>query len=169
MSTPSPGPAASPDPQTYRAVTSGDGGTIYGVRDKLRVDQVDMASLILARNDDHPDGDWWFDPRTGESLYYGVDDDEDLPALVEGVHVMIPTAPQPRSDIDDFFAVADELGVDDETVMDLYAAYRGRGGERRFRERVARSGAATAWTSFTLDREGARALAWLRERGLVSD
>lgn len=136
-------------------------------RPRLRIDDVDLPGLILARNDDHPFGDWWFDPRTGDSLYYGVDDDEDLPALVDGVHVLIPAAPQPRSDIDDFFAMADEAGVDDGTIMDLYDAYRGKGGLRRFRERVAASSAVDAWTAFTMEREAARAVSWLVERGLV--
>lgn len=129
---------------------------------------VDLESLVLARNDVHPDGDWWFDPRTGTSLYYGVDDDTDLPALVEGVHVLVPSDPQPRSDVDDFFAMADELGVQDEVIADLYAAYRGKGGLRRFRDRVTRSDAAEAWTRFTMERETRRAIDWLVERGLVA-
>ena len=129
---------------------------------------VDLESLVLARNDVHPDGDWWFDPRTGTSLYYGVDDDTDLPALVEGVHVLVPSDPQPRSDVDDFFAMADELGVQDEVIADLYAAYRGKGGLRRFRDRVTRSDAAEAWTRFTMERETRRAIDWLVERSLVA-
>ncbi len=133
----------------------------------LDITDVDVESLILARNDIHPDGDWWFDPRSGTSLYYGVDDDADLPALVEGVHVLIPSEPQPRSDVDEFFAVADELGVDDETIAELYAAYRGKGGLRRFRERVATSRASAAWTAFTVERETQRAVTWLRSRGIV--
>ncbi|WP_436793610.1 hypothetical protein [Actinospongicola halichondriae] len=133
----------------------------------LAIDDVDLESLILARNDVHPDGDWWFDPRSGTSLYYGVDDDADLPALVEGVHVLIPGEPQPRSDVDDFFAVAEALGVDDDTIAELYAAYRGKGGLRRFRDRVATSRAAGAWTAFTVERETRRAVAWLRSRGIV--
>lgn len=133
----------------------------------LTVEDVDLESLILARNDVHPDGDWWFDPRSGRSLYYGVDDDTDLPALVEGVHVLIPAEPQPRSDVDDFFATADQLGVDDDTIADLYAAYRGKGGLRRFRDRVGGTAAAEAWTRFTIERESARAMAWLESRGLA--
>lgn len=89
----------------------------------LDIDDVDLESLILARNDVHPDGDWWFDPRAGTSLYYGVDDGTDLPALVDGVHVLIPSEPQPKSDVDDFFAQVEQLGVDDETVAELYAVY----------------------------------------------
>lgn len=134
---------------------------------RLALDDIDLESLVLARNDVHPDGDWWFDPRTGTSLYYGVDDDTDLPSLVDGVHVLIPSEPQPRSDVDDFFAAADELGVDDDTAADLYRAYRGRGGLRRFRDRVTTSPAAAAWTRFTMARETERAVAWLVERGLV--
>lgn len=134
----------------------------------LTVDDVDLESLVLARNDGHPDGDWWFDPRSGESLYHGIDDDSDLPALVEGVHVLIPYEPQPRSDVDDFFAVAAELGVDDVTIADLYRAYRGKRGLRRFRERVGSSQAAEVWSRFTVERESARAVAWLVERGLVA-
>lgn len=133
------------------------------------MDQIDIESLILARNDDHPDGNWWFDPRTGRSLYYGIDDDEDLPELVAGVHVLIPALPQPRSDIDDFFSGADQLGVDDATIMDLYDSYRGSGGQRRFRERVGSGDAAEAWRNFTVERETRRAVDWLRERGLIAE
>lgn len=140
-----------------------------GPNTPLTVHEVDLESLVLARNDGHPDGDWWFDPRTGESLYHGIDDDSDLPALVEGVHVLIPYEPQPRSDIDDFFAEADELGVPDGTIADLYRSYRGKGGLRRFRERVVSSPAAEVWSRFTVERETARAVAWLRARGLVAD
>ncbi len=135
--------------------------------DRLALDDVDLESLVLARNDVHPDGDWWFDPRTGTSLYYGVDDDTDLPALVEGVHVLIPSEPQPRNDVDDFFATAGDLGIDDEVVADLYAAYRGKGGLRRFRDRVTRSPAAEAWSRFTMERETGRAIDWLVARDLV--
>lgn len=133
----------------------------------LDLDTVDLESLILARNDVHPDGDWWFDPRSGTSLYYGVDDDTDLPALVDGVHVLVPSEPQPRSDVDDFFAVAHDLGVEEEVIVELYDAYRGKGGLRRFRDRVAASPAADAWTRFTVERETERAVAWLVERDLV--
>lgn len=145
------------------------GGTmaVMDERARLRVEDIDLPGLIVARNDDHPAGDWWFDPRSGESLYYGVDDDEDLPALIDGVHVLVPTAVQPRTDVDDFFAVADELGVDDATVMDLYHRYRGKGGLRRFRDRVSASPAAEAWAAFTLRREAIRALAWLVERDVI--
>ena len=136
--------------------------------DRLALADVDLESLVLARNDVHPDGDWWFDPRTGTSLYYGVDDDTDLPALVDGVHVLVPSEPQPRSDVDDFFAVADELGVPDDVIADLYAAYRGKGGLKRFRERVSRSEAAEAWAEFTMEREIQRAIGWLVERDLVA-
>jgi hypothetical protein len=137
------------------------------VPDHLALADVDLESLVLARNDVHPDGDWWFDPRTGTSLYYGVDDDSDLPALVDGVHVLIPNEPQPRSDVDDFFAAAEDLGVDDETAAELYGAYKGKGGLRRFRDRVTTSPAADAWTRFTMERETERAVAWLAERELV--
>ena len=145
-------------------------GTVVSVIEAsrpLRVDDVDLASLVLARNDNHPEGDWWFDPRTGESLYYGLDDDSDLPALVAGVHVVIPREPQPETDIDDFFALAERLGVPESTAVDLYRIARRRGGARRFRERVASSDAAAAWTRFTWEREAIRAVEWLRSRDLV--
>lgn len=137
--------------------------------DPLRLEDVDLESLVLARNDGHPDGDWWFDPRSGTSLYHGLDDDSDVPALVEGVHVLIPYEPQPRSDIDEFFAVAGDLGVDDATVADLYRSYRGKGGVRRFRERVGDTAAAETWSRYAFDREVERAISWLRSRGLVTD
>lgn len=137
--------------------------------DRLDIDDVDLESLILARNDAHPDGDWWFDPRTGEVLYFGVDDDEDLPQLVQGLHVLIPREPQPRQDIDDFLA-SDELAeVGEDVVVRLLEAYRGRGGLRRFREVVSRSPAAATWGRFMLAREGSRAVQWLFERGVVDD
>ncbi len=137
------------------------------VSHRLPVDDVDLPSLVLARNDSHPDGDWWFDPRTGASLYYGLDDDGDLPALVSGIHVVIPYEPQPETDIDDFFELAETLGVAESTAVDLYRVARGRGGARRFRDRVASSDAATAWSRFTWEREAVRAVEWLRSRDLV--
>lgn len=134
---------------------------------RLDIDDVDLESLVLARNDVHPDGDWWFDPRTGESLYFGVDDDEDLAQLVRGVHVLIPAEPQPREDIDDFL-VSDELAsVGGDVVVRLLEAYRGRGGLRRFREVVTRTPASEVWGRFMLAREGSRAIRWLLERDLV--
>jgi hypothetical protein len=129
----------------------------------LPIDAVDLGSLVLARNDGHPDGDWWFDPRTGESLYHGIDDDSDVPALVGGVHVLIPHEPQPASDVDDFLA-----GLDDEAeAARLHGAFHRRGGWKRFRQQVARSPCAEEWQAFALQRETVRAIDWLLARGLV--
>ena len=129
----------------------------------LSVDDIDLESLVLARNDVHPDGDWWFDLRTGESLYHGLDDDSDLSSLVDGAHVVIPRQPQPQEDIAEFIA-----GLDDEAeAARLHGAFRRRGGPRRFREMVARGPHAGEWQQFTLRRETVRALDWLIERGLV--
>ncbi len=137
--------------------------------DRLDIDDVDLESLILARNDAHPDGDWWFDPGSGESLYLGVDDDQDLARLREGGHVLIPREPQPRGDIDDFLA-SDELArTGEDVVVRLLDAYRGRGGLRRFREVVGRTAAADAWGRFMLSREGVRAIDWLLDRGVVDE
>jgi len=133
----------------------------------LPVDEVDLTSLVLARNDTHPDGDWWFDPRTGECLYHGVDDDADLPALVAGVHVVVPRDPQPAGDVDDFLVSEEAEDVPPETLARLVGTRRGRGGLRRFREVVPRTDAADAWARFTLRRESVRAIDWLLERGLV--
>ena len=129
----------------------------------LPIDEVDLEALILARNDGHPDGDWWFDPRTGESLYHGVDDDADVPALVAGVHVLVPHDPQPGTDVDDFIAALD----DEAEAARLYGAYHRKGGARRFRELVARGPHAADWQTFTLRREGVRAIDWLLARSLV--
>jgi hypothetical protein len=137
--------------------------------DRLDIDDVDLESLILARNDAHLDGDWWFDPRTGDSLYLGVDDDEDLPQLVQGVHTLIPRDAQPREDIDDFLTSESLAAVGEDVVVRLLDAYRGRGGLRRFREVVGRTPAAELWGRFMLAREGARAIDWLLERGLVEE
>lgn len=135
----------------------------------LDIDDVDLESLVLARNDVHPDGDWWFDLRSGDSLYLGVDDDQDLPRLVRGAHVLIPRQPQPRGDIDDFLASEGLAALGDDVVVRLVEAYRGRGGLRRFRDVVARTAAADAWGRFMLAREGSRAIDWLLERGLVDE
>lgn len=136
--------------------------------DPLAVDAVDLESLVLARNDTHPDGDWWFDPRSGESLYFGIDEVDDLPALIEGVHVLIPGEPQPDTDIDDFLTLlADDDSVDDAVTVDLYQSFHRRGGSKRFRERVVRSPVVARWQRFTIDRETVRALDWLLERDLV--
>lgn len=134
----------------------------------LPADEIDLESLVLARNDTHPDGDWWFDPRSGASLYFGLDDDADLPALVEGVHVLIPREPQPDTDVDDFLTLlADDPAVDDGVTVDLYQSFHRRGGSKRFREKVARTAVAERWQRFTIERETVRALDWLLERDLV--
>lgn len=137
--------------------------------DRLDIDDVDLEALILARNDAHPDGDWWFDPGTGESLYLGIDDDADLPRLAQGGHVLVPRQPQPRQDIDDFLASDELAAVGADVVVRLRAAYRGRGGLRRFREVVGRTPAAEAWGRFVMEREGGRAIEWLLARGLVDE
>ncbi len=157
------------DRPSYPFPALGTVGNVAADRTPLPVEAIDLASLVLARNDTHPDGDWWFDPRTGESLYHGVDDDADLPALVAGVHVVVPREPQPESDVEEFFEEAEERGVAEETAVDLYRLARGRGGARRFRDRVVESDAAPAWTRFTWEREAARAVAWLRSRSLVDE
>ena len=136
---------------------------------RLDIDDVDLESLVLARNDAPPDGDWWFAPRTGESLYLGVDDDQDLPQLVQGVHVLIPREPQPREDIDDFLASDELAATGEDVVVRLVEASRGRGGLRRFREVVARTPAAEVWGRFMLAREGVRAIDWLLSRGVVDE
>lgn len=135
----------------------------------LDIADVDLGSLVLARNDTHPDGDWWFDPRRGTSLYHGLDDDTDLPELVEGIHVLIPREPQPRQDVDDFLASTELAALGDDLVVRLHGAARGRGGLRRFREVVGRTEAADAWARFTMQREGVRAIDWLVGRGLVDE
>ena len=129
----------------------------------LPIDAIDLESLVLARNDGHPEGDWWFDPRSGESLYHGLDDDSDLAALIGGVHVVIPFDPQPQEDVDDFIAT---LENEDEAAR-LHGAFRRRGGLRRFREQVARGPYAGDWQRFALRRETRRAVEWLLARGLV--
>lgn len=137
--------------------------------DRLDIDDVDLESLVLARNDAHPDGDWWFDLRTGDSLYLGIDDDQDLPQLVDGAHVLIPRQPQPREDIDEFLASDELAAVGDDVVVRLLEAYRGRGGLRRFRDVVPRTPASEAWGRFMLSREGVRAIDWLLARDLVDE
>ncbi len=137
-------------------------------RTPLDVHDVDLESLVLARNDVHPDGDWWFDPRTGDSLYHGLDDDSDLPALVAGVHVVIPRESQPDTDIEEFFTDAEILGVPEATAVELFRISRGKGGARRFRDRIGSTAAAGAWTRYAWAREASRAIGWLRGRELVA-
>jgi hypothetical protein len=144
-------------------VTGGDPGG------PLHIDDVDLESLILARNDVHPEGDWWFDPATGACLYHGLDDDSDVPALIGGAHVLVPRDPQPRSDIEDFLVSEEAAGIDGAVLARLDGARRGRGGLRRFREVVQRTSAADAWSRFTVRRESARAIGWLLGRGLVDE
>lgn len=135
----------------------------------LPIDAVDLTSLVLARNDAHPDGDWWYDPRSGACLYLGVDDDADLAALGRGVHVVVPREPQPAGDVDDFFGSPEAAGLADDVLVRLADARRGRGGLRRFRDVVPRTAAADAWSAFTIRRESVRAIDWLLARGLVDE
>lgn len=135
----------------------------------LPIDAIDLTSLVLARNDAHPDGDWWYDPRSGQCLYLGLDDDADLDALAEGGHVVVPCEPQPAGDVDDFLASPEAAALDDDVLVRLAQARRGPGGRRRFCEVVPRTPAADAWTAFALRRESARAIEWLLARGLVEE
>ena len=129
----------------------------------LPIEAVDLESLVVARNDTHPDGDWWFDPRSGQVLYLGLDDDTDLADLARGVHVLVPSDPQPAADIDEFLADA----PDEAEAARLYEAFHAKGGLKRFRRLIGRSPLADAWTDFTVRRESVRAIDWLLDRGLV--
>ena len=138
-------------------------GAVSSRPEPLPIEAVDLESLVVARNDTHPDGDWWFDPRTGQVLYLGIDDDTDLADLVRGVHVVVPSEPQPADDVDGFLAGA----PDEVEAARLYEAFHAKGGLKRFRRLIGRSPLADAWTDFTLRRESVRAIDWLLERGLV--
>ena len=63
--------------------------------------------------------------------------------------MVVPHDPQPETDIDDFFERAEALGVDEDTVVDLYRIARGEGGAAGSAIGWRDSEAAAAWGRFT--------------------
>jgi hypothetical protein len=132
----------------------------------LTLADVDLDDVVLARNDGHPESTWWFDPATGQCLYFGPEDDTDRPALRSGDGLrLIDHDPQPVTDGDEFLTM---LAQDDgPTAAALHRVLHGRRGWRRFREAVVRSDAVDAWQQFAIDRERSRSVAWLVDAGLI--
>jgi predicted nucleotidyltransferase len=139
----------------------------------LDPDDVDLDDLVEAL-DDHAaemsyDHAWWFDPQTGEVRLRGPDIDEE-PADDIGDGDLILIEPLPSSvgyaDMGDFVDL-----VPDRRARDLLGrAIEGRGAFRRFKDTLFEfPDLRDAWFAFRDARSRRHAIAWLADRGLITD
>jgi hypothetical protein len=138
----------------------------------LDPDDVDLDDLVEALEDhaemsyDHA---WWFDPQTGEVRLRGPDIDEE-PADDIGDGDLILIEPLPSSvgyaDMGDFVDL-----VPDRRARDLLGrAIEGRGAFRRFKDTLFEfPDLREAWFAFRDARSRRHAIAWLADRGLITD
>jgi predicted nucleotidyltransferase len=137
----------------------------------LELDKVDLHMLRDALEDHSPTMQWWFDPRTGES----IPKSEDIPweelGLAEGDEerlVAIEATPsyEGYSDMEEFIA-----RVRDPRARELLArAIEGRGAFRRFKDTLFEFEALReAWFMFHDARAERRAIAWLAAEGLIDE
>lgn len=135
----------------------------------LDLDRVDLGMLAEALEDHSYSTEWWFDPAIGESIpksedmswdEYDVDDPERLIWIEPGF------SSQGYADMEDFIAL-----VADPRARDLLArAIAGRGAFRRFKDTLYEfDDLRQAWFAFRDARAERRALAWLRDQGLVDE
>lgn len=130
---------------------------------------VDLEMLATALSDQGWDGDWLFDPRTGETGYWQRDlgeDDEDGP----GAEHLVSVEPAPSRDwYRDMVDFAEQVS-DDAAARRLGRALDGKGAFRRFRDELHRGSPEllTAWKAFSDNRSDVRAVEWLHDNDLVS-
>lgn len=129
---------------------------------------IDLEGLAYALEDHSPDMQWWFDPRSGESipqLESSLDEDEDLDK-----DELVPIEPMPSgesyADMEDFIAL-----VRDPRARELLErAIAGRGAFRRFKDTLVDfPELREAWFSFHNARLERRAIEWLRNEGLIAE
>jgi hypothetical protein len=136
----------------------------------LKVENIRLASIAEALDDNGDMTSWWFDPATGEvetylSEYYRTEDDEeDDPRDLGYVHIDAEGSRTAYLEMVEFAeAVADVHARDL-----LLRALEGRGAFRRFRETVYEiSELREQWFGFSAARGERRALRWLLSSGFV--
>jgi hypothetical protein len=134
----------------------------------LDPEQVDLADLALALEDNSREHSWWFDPVTGRLEPHFVDDIGEV-ALDEGHAArLIAVEPLPPTvgygDMQDFVAYV----RDPRTRGALERAIAGRGAFRRFKDSLFEyPDLRRAWFDFHDARGERRAIEWLLDRGLV--
>jgi hypothetical protein len=134
----------------------------------LDPEQVDLADLALALEDNSREHSWWFDPATGRLEPHFLDDLGEV-ALDEGQAArLIAVEPLPPAvgydDMQDFVAFVREPGM----RQALESALAGRGAFRRFKDSLLEHPELRrAWFDFHDARGERRAIEWLLDRGLV--
>ena len=134
----------------------------------LDPEQVDLADLALALEDNSREHSWWFDPVTGRLEPHFVDDLGEV-ALDEGQAArLIAVEPLPPAvgygDMEDFVAYVREP----RTRGALERAIAGRGAFRRFKDSLLEyPELRRAWFDFHDVRGERRAIEWLLDRDLV--
>ena len=134
----------------------------------LDPEQVDLADLALALEDNSREHSWWFDPATGRLEPHFADDFGEV-ALDEGQAArLIAVEPLPPAvgygDMQDFVTHVREP----RTREALERALAGRGAFRRFKDSLLEyAELRRAWFDFHDARGERRAIEWLLDRGLV--
>jgi Uncharacterised protein family (UPF0158) len=134
----------------------------------LDPEQVDLADLALALEDNSHEHSWWLDPATGRLEPHFRDDLGEV-ALDEGQAArLISVEPLPPAvgygDMKDFVAFVREPS----TRATLERALAGRGAFRRFKDSLLEHPELRrAWFEFHDARGERRAIEWLLDRGLV--
>jgi hypothetical protein len=134
---------------------------------------VDLEMLVQALSDQGFDGEWRFDPRTGETGYWSSDVDnldETDETTGDGDDVRVRVEPLPSyiwyQDMVDF---TEQLS-DEHAAQRLARALRGKGAFRRFKDELHQEypDLVEPWYAFRDNRGDVRAVEWLWDNGLVS-
>jgi hypothetical protein len=134
----------------------------------LDPEQVDLADLALALEDNSPEHSWYFDPETGRPEPHFVDDLGEVTLNDRQAARLIAVDPLPPAvgyaDMQDFVAY-----VRDPAMRGmLERALAGRGAFRRFKDSLLdHPELRRAWFDFHDARGERRAIEWLLDRGLV--
>lgn len=134
----------------------------------LELEAVDLDGLCDALEDHSFEHSWWLDPRTGETRFLGVDDEETADDLDDGglLHIVALDSGEGYGDMADFVSA-----VTNRRAHDLLSrAIEGRGAFRRFKDTLFEfPDLREKWFAFHKARMHRRALEWLVDRGLISD
>ena len=134
----------------------------------LDPEQVDLADLAVALEDNSREHSWYFDPVTGRPEPHFVDDFGEVALSEREAARLIAVEPLPPAvgyaDMQDFVAYVRDPAM---RAM-LESALAGRGAFRRFKDSLLEyPELRRAWFDFHDARGERRAIEWLLDRGLV--
>ena len=134
----------------------------------LELGAVDLDGLCDALEDHSYEHSWWLDPRTGETRFLGVDDDETADDLDDRglLHIAALDSGDGYRDMADFASAMANRRAHDL----LSRAIEGRGAFRRFKDTLFEfPDLREKWFAFHDARMHRRGLEWLVDRGVVSE